>query len=208
MAKDTQFWNLISSSVKSLELAPSGTTAFGPNQCLNDPDGAVDHDERVKVTGVATGLYDARLGLPTDGRCRGEKCADRSGQAVRHRGQGPHRLHRRGAKPWARNSQAILHCKITYQALARAPAFRNFSSCIPARTFAPLTLHRLHEMIVARARLSAASSLRQPNRRAVRNVRTVSDLRRASASCSGARSIALGRSAVQKAAEAHISAVR
>ena len=67
MAKDTRFWNLTSSTVKSLELAPAGSSAFGPNQCANDPDGAVDHDERVKVTGVATGAYDARLKL-ADGR--------------------------------------------------------------------------------------------------------------------------------------------
>ena len=66
-AKDTRFWNLTSSTVKSLELAPAGTSAFGPNQCANDPDGAVDHDERVKVTGVTTGAYDARLTL-ADGR--------------------------------------------------------------------------------------------------------------------------------------------
>jgi len=67
LAKDTRFWNLTSATVKSLELAPAGTKAFGPNQCLNDPDGAVDHDERVKVGGVATGSYDARLTL-ADGR--------------------------------------------------------------------------------------------------------------------------------------------
>jgi hypothetical protein len=66
-AKDTRFWNLTSSTVRSLELAPAGTTAFGPNQCVNDPDGAVDHDERLKVTGVPTGAYDARLIL-ADGR--------------------------------------------------------------------------------------------------------------------------------------------
>jgi hypothetical protein len=66
-AKDTRFWNLTSSTVKSLELAPAGSSAFGPNQCANDPDGAVDHDERLKVTGVATGVYDARLKL-VDGR--------------------------------------------------------------------------------------------------------------------------------------------
>jgi hypothetical protein len=66
-AKDTRFWNLTSSTVTSLELAPADTSAFGPNQCANDPDGAVDHDERVKVTGVTTGAYDARLKL-ADGR--------------------------------------------------------------------------------------------------------------------------------------------
>jgi hypothetical protein len=67
MAKDTQFWNLTSSTVKSLELAPAGAAAFGPNQTTNDPDGAVDHDERLKITGVAPGAYDARLKL-ADGR--------------------------------------------------------------------------------------------------------------------------------------------
>ena len=67
MAKETRFWNLTSSTVKSLELAPAGTSAFGPNQTPNDPDGEVDHDERLKVTGVATGAYDARLKL-ADGR--------------------------------------------------------------------------------------------------------------------------------------------
>jgi hypothetical protein len=66
-AKDTQFWNLTSSTVNSLELAPAGTSAFGPDQCKNDPDGSVDHDERLKVTGVKTAAYDARLKL-ADGR--------------------------------------------------------------------------------------------------------------------------------------------
>jgi hypothetical protein len=67
LAKDTRFWNLTSATVRSLELAPVATNAFGPNQCLNDPDGAVDHDERVKVTGVVNGVYIARLKF-ADGR--------------------------------------------------------------------------------------------------------------------------------------------
>jgi hypothetical protein len=53
--------------VKSLELAPAGTPAFGPNQTTNDPDGTVDHDERLRIKGLATGAYDARLKL-ADGR--------------------------------------------------------------------------------------------------------------------------------------------
>jgi hypothetical protein len=72
VAKDTRFWNLASQPVTSLELAPSGTKAFGPNQCKNDPDGSVDHDERLKVTGVSTGSYDARLTL-RDGRAGAAK---------------------------------------------------------------------------------------------------------------------------------------
>ena len=66
-AKDTRFWNLTSATVTSLELAPVATNAFGPNQCLNDPDKAVDHDERVKVVGAVTGVYVARLRF-ADGR--------------------------------------------------------------------------------------------------------------------------------------------
>ena len=90
LAKDTRFWNLTSSTVRSLKLAPSGTRAFGPNQCLNDPDGAVDHDERVKVTGVAAGSYDAQLTLADGRTCLAR---NRNRQAVRHREQGSHRLH-------------------------------------------------------------------------------------------------------------------
>ena len=67
MAKETRFWNLTSATVNSLERAPAGATAFGPNPCANGPDGAVDHDERVRVTGATTGAYDARLTL-ADGR--------------------------------------------------------------------------------------------------------------------------------------------
>ena len=68
-AKTTQFWNLTSSTVTSIKLAPADTTSFGPNQCLNDPDGAVDHDERLKITGVASGSYDAQLMLADGRRC-------------------------------------------------------------------------------------------------------------------------------------------
>lgn len=36
---------------------------------MNDPVGAVDHDERLKVTGVSTGAYDARLTLADGRKC-------------------------------------------------------------------------------------------------------------------------------------------
>jgi hypothetical protein len=65
--KPPQFWNLISSTVTKLEIAKAGTTDFGPNQTSNDPDGSVDHDERLKITGVANGKYDLRIALK-DGR--------------------------------------------------------------------------------------------------------------------------------------------
>jgi len=60
-SKGTRFWNLTGETIAKLELAPTGTTNFGPDQCKNDKDGAVDNDERLKVTDIATGTYDARL---------------------------------------------------------------------------------------------------------------------------------------------------
>ena len=65
--KPPQFWNLISAKVTKLEVAKAGTTNYGPNQTVNDPDGAVDHDERLKIIGVAAGIYDLRIAL-ADGR--------------------------------------------------------------------------------------------------------------------------------------------
>ena len=65
--KPPQFWNLISAKVMKLEIAKAGTPDFGPNQTVNDPDGSVDHDERLKIKGVANGKYDVRIAL-ADGR--------------------------------------------------------------------------------------------------------------------------------------------
>ena len=45
----------------NLQLSPAGQQAWGANQCANDPDGAVDHDERLRITGIAPGRYDVRL---------------------------------------------------------------------------------------------------------------------------------------------------
>jgi len=59
--KPTRFWNLTSATITNLQLSPVGQNSFGPNQCENDPDGAVDHDERLKIVGVATGRYDVKL---------------------------------------------------------------------------------------------------------------------------------------------------
>jgi hypothetical protein len=54
------FWNLTSSTLAGLSLAPAGSAAFGPNQCANDRDGTVDHDERLRLTGIDPGRYDVR----------------------------------------------------------------------------------------------------------------------------------------------------
>jgi hypothetical protein len=59
--RGTRFWNLTANTVKQLYLSPAGTDQWGPDQCKNDKDGEVDHDERLRVTGIQTGRYDVRL---------------------------------------------------------------------------------------------------------------------------------------------------
>jgi hypothetical protein len=60
-SRPTRFWNLTRHTISELHLAPAGSTDFGPNQCKNDKDGTVDSDERLRITGVASGTYDAKL---------------------------------------------------------------------------------------------------------------------------------------------------
>jgi hypothetical protein len=56
-----RFWNLTSNTITHFYLAPAGTSQFGADQCPNDKDGTVDHDERLRVTGIAPGRYDAKF---------------------------------------------------------------------------------------------------------------------------------------------------
>jgi hypothetical protein len=58
--KGIRFWNLTSETLTEVSLAPAGTKAFGPNQCLNDKDGSVDFDEQLAIKGVKPGRYDIR----------------------------------------------------------------------------------------------------------------------------------------------------
>ena len=44
-----------------MRLAPAGTANWGPDQCKNDPDGAVDSDERLTLKDVVPGRYDVQL---------------------------------------------------------------------------------------------------------------------------------------------------
>ncbi|PSJ56294.1 hypothetical protein [Pseudaminobacter soli (ex Li et al. 2025)] len=56
-----KFWNLTANTVTELYLAPAETQNWGENQTKNDPDGSVDHDERLTVRNTPPGLYDAKL---------------------------------------------------------------------------------------------------------------------------------------------------
>jgi V8-like Glu-specific endopeptidase len=60
-AKDTRFWNLTSNTITSLQLSPAGKNDWGHNQADNDRDHTVDHDERLKITDTAPGVYDVKF---------------------------------------------------------------------------------------------------------------------------------------------------
>lgn len=60
-AKDTQFWNLTANTITSLQLSPAGNNEWGQNQADNDRDHTVDHDERLKITDTAPGMYDVKF---------------------------------------------------------------------------------------------------------------------------------------------------
>jgi hypothetical protein len=68
-SKPTRFWNLTLYTVTSFQLSPAGKQDWGPNQCKNDRDGTVDHDERLTITGVQPGRYDAKLADKTGRVC-------------------------------------------------------------------------------------------------------------------------------------------
>ena len=67
--KGIRFWNLTTATVSSLQLSPAGKDNWGPNQTLNDKDREVDHDERLRITGVDPGRYDARISYRDKRQC-------------------------------------------------------------------------------------------------------------------------------------------
>ena len=56
-----RFWNLTLYTLTSLQFSPPGKDAWGKNQTENDDDKTVDHNERLRITGVTAGKYDAKL---------------------------------------------------------------------------------------------------------------------------------------------------
>ncbi len=59
--RPARFWNLTRHTIAEFYLAPAGTTNWSDNQCKNDKDGTVDSDERLRITGISPGTYDAKL---------------------------------------------------------------------------------------------------------------------------------------------------
>ncbi len=67
--KGIRLWNLTSATISGFELSPAGKNEWGPNQTLNDKDKEVDHDERLRITGVEPGHYDAKVSYPDARQC-------------------------------------------------------------------------------------------------------------------------------------------
>jgi len=59
--KPTRFWNLTANTITALQMSPAGKQEWGINQCKNDRDGTVDHDERLRITDVSAGRYDVKF---------------------------------------------------------------------------------------------------------------------------------------------------
>jgi hypothetical protein len=67
--KGIRFWNLTTATISGFQLSPAGKNAWGPNQTLNDKDKEVDHDERLRITGVEPGRYDAKVSYSDSRQC-------------------------------------------------------------------------------------------------------------------------------------------
>jgi len=59
--KGIRFWNLTLYTITSFQMSPAGKDSWGHDQCKNDRDGTVDHDERLRITGIEPGRYDVKL---------------------------------------------------------------------------------------------------------------------------------------------------
>jgi hypothetical protein len=67
--KGIRFWNLTTATVSGLQLSPAGKDSWGSNQTLNDKDGEVDHDERLRITGIEPGHYDVKVSYRDKREC-------------------------------------------------------------------------------------------------------------------------------------------
>jgi hypothetical protein len=67
--KGIRLWNLTTATISGLQLSPAGKDAWGPNQTLNDKDKEVDHRERLRITDVEPGRYDAKVSYPNARQC-------------------------------------------------------------------------------------------------------------------------------------------
>jgi hypothetical protein len=52
---------LVRGAITTFQMSPAGKDSWGPDQCKNDRDGTVDHNERLRITGIEPGRYDVKL---------------------------------------------------------------------------------------------------------------------------------------------------
>jgi hypothetical protein len=67
--KGIRLWNLTTATISNFQLSPAGKDSWGLNQTLNDRDKEVDHDERLRITGIEPGRYDAKVGYRDSRQC-------------------------------------------------------------------------------------------------------------------------------------------
>jgi hypothetical protein len=67
--KGIRLWNLTTATISNFQLSPVGKDTWGSNQALNDRDKEVDHDERLRITGIEPGRYDAKVGYRDSRQC-------------------------------------------------------------------------------------------------------------------------------------------
>ena len=67
--KGIRLWNLTTATISGFQLSPAGKNDWGPNQTLNDKDKEVDHRERLRITGIEPGRYDAKVSYPDARQC-------------------------------------------------------------------------------------------------------------------------------------------
>ncbi|WP_315741953.1 MULTISPECIES: hypothetical protein [unclassified Bradyrhizobium] len=67
--KGIRLWNLTTATITGFQLSPTGQNNWGPNQTLNDKDKEVDHDERLRLTDVEPGRYDAKVSYAGSKQC-------------------------------------------------------------------------------------------------------------------------------------------
>ena len=56
-----RFLNRTGQTVVKMQLAPVGSKTWGPDQCKNDDEGEVDHNERMTLVGIKSGHYDIKM---------------------------------------------------------------------------------------------------------------------------------------------------
>ena len=56
-----RFLNRTGQTIVKMQLAAVGTKSWGVDQCKNDEEGEVDHNERMTLVGVKSGRYDIKL---------------------------------------------------------------------------------------------------------------------------------------------------